>query len=145
MLHTAYHWAITDKSAGQESLILYKGLTAIMTQSNGLSHHRRSPSGSNSSKRPARPAIHRKGTSFANISISKLGSGQARTASTDDDRTPEMAASFLNYWYVLRFIYTLLIIHRHLLPAPILGRWGLIVIIIQTLACRTPTYQLCLC
>ncbi|OJJ04538.1 hypothetical protein ASPVEDRAFT_85923 [Aspergillus versicolor CBS 583.65] len=68
-----------------------------MTQSHGLSHHRRSPSGSNSSKRTARPAIHRRGTSFANISASKLGSGQVRAASTDDDRTPEMAASFLNY------------------------------------------------
>ncbi|KAL4917482.1 life-span regulatory factor-domain-containing protein [Aspergillus aurantiobrunneus] len=69
-----------------------------MTQSNGLSHHRRTPSGPNSSKlRAARPSFHRRGTSFANISISKLGSGQVRSATTDDDPMPEMAASFLNY------------------------------------------------
>ncbi|KAL4806451.1 life-span regulatory factor-domain-containing protein [Aspergillus unguis] len=68
-----------------------------MTQNYGLSHHRRTPSGSNPSKRATRPSFHRKGTSFANISISKLGSGQTRVVTVEDDRTPEMAASFLNY------------------------------------------------
>ncbi|KAL2846733.1 life-span regulatory factor-domain-containing protein [Aspergillus pseudodeflectus] len=69
-----------------------------MTQSHVHSHHRRTPSGSNSSKlRSARPALHRKGASYANLSISKLGSGQPRSTVVDDDRVPEMAASFLNY------------------------------------------------
>ncbi|KAL4885335.1 life-span regulatory factor-domain-containing protein [Aspergillus karnatakaensis] len=69
-----------------------------MTQSNTSSHHRRTPSGSNSSKaRTARPAIHRKGASFVNHSISKLGSGQVRSSVVDDDRVAEMATSFLNY------------------------------------------------
>ncbi|KAL4874143.1 life-span regulatory factor-domain-containing protein [Aspergillus spectabilis] len=68
-----------------------------MTQSN-TSHHRRTPSGSNSSKlRTARPALHRKGASLVNHSISKLGSGQIRSSVGDDDRVPEMATSFLNY------------------------------------------------
>ncbi|KAL2819903.1 life-span regulatory factor-domain-containing protein [Aspergillus cavernicola] len=69
-----------------------------MTQSNTFSHHRRSPSGSNSSKlRTGRPVLHRKGASFANSSISKLGSGQARISTADDEPVTEMAASFLNY------------------------------------------------
>ncbi|KAL3467427.1 life-span regulatory factor-domain-containing protein [Aspergillus heterothallicus] len=69
-----------------------------MTQSHAHSHHRRTPSGSNSSKlRSARPPLHRKGASYANVSISKLGAGQARTVLVDDDCMPEMAASFLNY------------------------------------------------
>ncbi|KAL2866402.1 uncharacterized protein BJX67DRAFT_138005 [Aspergillus lucknowensis] len=70
-----------------------------MAQSHAHYHHRRTLSGSNSSKlRTARPALHRKGASSANVSISKLGSGQLRTSvSDDDDRMPEMAASFLNY------------------------------------------------
>ncbi|PYH94119.1 hypothetical protein BO71DRAFT_419592 [Aspergillus ellipticus CBS 707.79] len=68
-----------------------------MTQSN--SHHRRTPSGSNVPKlRTTRPSLHRKGTSFVNHSISKLGSGQTtKHFELEDDRQPEMAASFLNF------------------------------------------------
>ncbi|OJJ30661.1 hypothetical protein ASPWEDRAFT_120551 [Aspergillus wentii DTO 134E9] len=73
-----------------------------MTQSNPPSHslhHRRTPSSSNASKvRTSRPALHRKGTSFVNHSISKLGSGNARPSiDKEDDRQFEMAASFLNF------------------------------------------------
>ncbi|KAL2817404.1 life-span regulatory factor-domain-containing protein [Aspergillus granulosus] len=69
-----------------------------MTQSHAHSHHRRTPSGSSSSKpRSARPALHRKGASSVNVSISKLGSGQARSVVVDDGCMPEMATSFLNY------------------------------------------------
>ncbi|KAL2853420.1 life-span regulatory factor-domain-containing protein [Aspergillus pseudoustus] len=69
-----------------------------MTQSHAHSHHRRTPSGSNSAKsRSARPALHRKGASYGNVCISKLGSGQARSTVVEDDCVPEMAASFLNY------------------------------------------------
>ncbi|KAL4896245.1 life-span regulatory factor-domain-containing protein [Aspergillus ambiguus] len=68
-----------------------------MTQSH-FSHHRRSASGSNATKaRPARPALHRKGTSFVNHSISKLGSGLVRNCPPDDDCPSEMASSFLNF------------------------------------------------
>ncbi|PYH29503.1 uncharacterized protein BO87DRAFT_180396 [Aspergillus neoniger CBS 115656] len=68
-----------------------------MTQSNN--HHRRTSSGSNVPKlRNSRPALHRRGTSFVNHSISKLGSGQiTKQLELDDDRQPEMAASFLNF------------------------------------------------
>ncbi|GKZ17301.1 hypothetical protein AbraIFM66951_010624 [Aspergillus brasiliensis] len=68
-----------------------------MTQSNN--HHRRTPSGSNVPKlRNSRPALHRRGTSFVNHSISKLGSGQiTKQLELEDDRPPEMAASFLNF------------------------------------------------
>ncbi|PYH68817.1 uncharacterized protein BO88DRAFT_52232 [Aspergillus vadensis CBS 113365] len=68
-----------------------------MTQSNN--HHRRTSSGSNVPKlRNSRPALHRRGTSFVNHSISKLGSGQVtKQLELDDDRQPEMAASFLNF------------------------------------------------
>ncbi|PWY92901.1 hypothetical protein BO70DRAFT_392274 [Aspergillus heteromorphus CBS 117.55] len=68
-----------------------------MTQSNG--HHRRTPSGSNVPKlRTSRPSLHRKGTSFVNHSISKLGSGQTtKHFEVEDDRQPEMSASFLNF------------------------------------------------
>lgn len=60
--------------------------------------HRRTPS--NGSKlRAVRPALHRRGTT--NYSIHKLGSGQAKqSVSVDDDCESEMAASFLNFWYV---------------------------------------------
>ncbi|KKK25448.1 hypothetical protein P175DRAFT_0438524 [Aspergillus ochraceoroseus IBT 24754] len=71
-----------------------------MTQTNNsLSYHRRTPSGSNGSKlRTARPVLHRKGASLVNHSISKLGSGQVKNFQFgDDDRLPEMAASFLNF------------------------------------------------
>ncbi|PWY67272.1 hypothetical protein BO94DRAFT_478967 [Aspergillus sclerotioniger CBS 115572] len=68
-----------------------------MTQSNN--HHRRTSSGSNVPKlRTSRPALHRKGTSFVNHSISKLGSGQiTKQFESEDDQQPEMAASFLNF------------------------------------------------
>ncbi|KAE8146319.1 life-span regulatory factor-domain-containing protein [Aspergillus avenaceus] len=63
-----------------------------MPQGN-FSHHRRSHSGSYAPKlRTARPALHRKGTSFVNHSISKLGAGHPRQYEPD-----EMAASFLNF------------------------------------------------
>ncbi|RAH45910.1 uncharacterized protein BO95DRAFT_453022 [Aspergillus brunneoviolaceus CBS 621.78] len=68
-----------------------------MTQ--GAFHHRRTPSGSNATKvRTSRPALHRRGTSWVNHSISKLGSGQPnKHLQVEDDRQPEMAASFLNF------------------------------------------------
>ncbi|RAL12148.1 uncharacterized protein BO97DRAFT_434529 [Aspergillus homomorphus CBS 101889] len=68
-----------------------------MTQGNF--HHRRTPSGSNTTKvRTSRPALHRRGTSFVTHSISKLGSGQpTKHLEVEDDRQPEMAASFLNF------------------------------------------------
>ncbi|KAL4927391.1 uncharacterized protein BDV17DRAFT_127015 [Aspergillus undulatus] len=71
-----------------------------MAMSHGhSSHHRRTPSGPKSPKsRSTRPSIHRRGTSSANISISKLGSGHSRSVAVeDDDLLPEMASSFLNY------------------------------------------------
>ncbi|PLB50431.1 hypothetical protein P170DRAFT_143680 [Aspergillus steynii IBT 23096] len=69
-----------------------------MTQGHYHPHHRRTLSGSNVPKvRSARPALHRKGTSFVNHSIAKLGSGNPRRCESDDDRQPEMAASFLNF------------------------------------------------
>lgn len=86
-----------------------------MTQ--GAFHHRRTPSGSNATKvRTSRPALHRRGTSWVNHSISKLGSGQPnKHLQVEDDRQPEMAASFLNFWYVpgllllgLHFVYSLI-------------------------------------
>ncbi|KAL3471682.1 life-span regulatory factor-domain-containing protein [Aspergillus californicus] len=68
-----------------------------MTQSSALSYHRRSLSGSNSSKpKSGRPILSRKGASYS--SISKLGSGQVRVSTGDEEEPmPEMAASFLNY------------------------------------------------
>lgn len=69
-----------------------------MTQGNFSSPHRRTPSGSYAPKlRTARPALHRKGTSFVNHSISKLGAGHPRHTEPDDDCQPDMAASFLNF------------------------------------------------
>ncbi|KAE8360359.1 life-span regulatory factor-domain-containing protein [Aspergillus caelatus] len=69
-----------------------------MTQGNFSFHHRRSPSGSCASKlRTVRPALHRKGTSFVNHSISKLGAGHTRHSESDNDCQSEMAASFLNF------------------------------------------------
>ncbi|KAJ5815449.1 hypothetical protein N7474_007226 [Penicillium riverlandense] len=72
-----------------------------MTQSAAPSHHRRSPSSSHaiaSKNKSSRPALHRRGTSALNPSISKLGAGHARGASKSED-IPEfdMAASFLNF------------------------------------------------
>lgn len=72
-----------------------------MTQGNFSFNHRRSHSGSYAPKlRTARPALHRKGTSFVNHSISKLGAGHTRHSESDNDCQSEMAASFLNFWYV---------------------------------------------
>lgn len=72
-----------------------------MTQGHYHLHHRRTLSGSNVPKvRTARPTLHRKGTSFVNHSIAKLGSGNPRRCESEDDRQYEMAASFLNFWYV---------------------------------------------
>ncbi|KAB8204637.1 life-span regulatory factor-domain-containing protein [Aspergillus parasiticus] len=69
-----------------------------MTQGNFSFHHRRSHSGSYAPKlRTARPALHRKGTSFVNHSISKLGAGHTRQSESDNDCQSEMAASFLNF------------------------------------------------
>lgn len=81
-----------------------------MTQS---STHRRSASSPHASRsKSSRPAIHRRGTSGANLSISKLGSGYSRGGSRSRNRNDEtesdMAASFLNFWYVdrcLSYIY----------------------------------------
>jgi hypothetical protein len=75
-----------------------------MTQA--TTSHRRSPSSPHASKsKPAvRPAVHRRGTSGISLSISKLGAGQttrshSRGGKADDDF--DMAASFLNFWYVM--------------------------------------------
>ena len=74
-----------------------------MAQGHHSSHHRRSPSGSNTTKvKPARPALHRKGASSVNHSISKLGAAPVKQTTVNhiDDDEFEMAASFLNFWYV---------------------------------------------
>ncbi|KAF7175371.1 hypothetical protein CNMCM7691_007962 [Aspergillus felis] len=68
-----------------------------MTQSNSHLHHRRTPSSNGSKVRTSRPALHRKGTSSVNHSISKLGSGQVRRPEPESDHQPDMAASFLNF------------------------------------------------
>lgn len=74
-----------------------------MTQS--TASHRRSPSSPHApkSKPVVRPGLHRRGVSGISLSISKLGSGhsarsQSRGVKVDDDF--DMAASFLNFWYV---------------------------------------------
>ena len=77
------------------------GFTAVhMTQSS----HRRSPSSPHASKpKTSRPALHRKGASSANISISKLGrghTGHSRAPSKEGDSEFDMSAGFLNFWYV---------------------------------------------
>ncbi|CAG8901597.1 unnamed protein product [Penicillium egyptiacum] len=62
--------------------------------------HRRSPSSPHVSKsKSTRPALHRRGTSGANVTISKLGSGQrvASKPSTSSDDTEFDMASFLNF------------------------------------------------
>lgn len=65
---------------------------------------RRFPSSPHASKsKSTRPALHRRGTSSANVSISKLGSGQkgaSKPPTSTDDIEFEMA-SFLNFWYVI--------------------------------------------
>lgn len=64
------------------------------------SSHRRSPSSPHAPKSKAsRPVLHRRGTSGFNRSISKLGAGQPR-GPVKDDSDFDMAASFLNFWYV---------------------------------------------
>lgn len=81
---------------------------SYMTQS---SSHRRSPSSPHASKpKSSRPALHRRGTSAVSVSISKLGSGHSRgmsrSRSRGDETDFDMAASFLNFWYVfLSFPY----------------------------------------
>ncbi|KAJ6004316.1 hypothetical protein N7499_000384 [Penicillium canescens] len=55
--------------------------------------HRRSPSSPHASKPRSRPVLHRRGTSGANVSITKLGSGRGTSKPTDD----EDMASFLNF------------------------------------------------
>ncbi|KNG88370.1 hypothetical protein ANOM_003336, partial [Aspergillus nomiae NRRL 13137] len=89
-LYQIYLWSI---------LYLYANLSPpSMTQGNFSFHHRRSPSGSYAPKlRTARPALHRKGTSFVNHSISKLGAGHTRHSESDNECQFEMAASFLNF------------------------------------------------
>lgn len=82
-----------------------------MTQS--TSTHRRSPSSPHACKsRAPRPGLHRRGTSGANLSISKLGTGHSRGVSRSRSRDLnaselDMAATFLNFWYVIE----LLILH----------------------------------
>lgn len=78
-----------------------------MTQS--TASHRRSPSSPHAPKsKPAvRPGPHRRGVSGIGLSISKLGSGHStrshsRGVKVDDDF--DMAASFLNFWYVGSFL-----------------------------------------
>lgn len=82
-----------------------------MTQSNSHLHHRRTPSSNGSKVRTSRPTLHRKGTYSVNHPISKLGSGQVRRPEPESDRQPDMAASFLNFWYVIAR-YLLLIEER---------------------------------
>lgn len=71
-----------------------------MTQS--APFHRRSPSSPHVSKsKSTRPALHRRGTSGATVTFSKLGSGQkGASKSTSADDTEFDMASFLNFWYV---------------------------------------------
>lgn len=65
-------------------------------------HHRRTHSSHAPKVRAVRPTLHRRGTT--NYSIHKLGSGQPKQSVKDDDDDDdchsEMAASFLNFWYV---------------------------------------------
>lgn len=57
--------------------------------------HRRSPSTPYTKSKPSRPVLHRRGTSSATVTISKLGSGKDRgTKPTQDDFD---MASFLNF------------------------------------------------
>ncbi|KAJ5934498.1 hypothetical protein N7466_004045 [Penicillium verhagenii] len=67
-----------------------------MTQSTS---HRRSPSAPHTKSKLSRPALHRRGTSALNVSISKLGAGSAsgHTRASKDDDEFDMAASFLNF------------------------------------------------
>ncbi|KAJ5779213.1 hypothetical protein N7457_006933 [Penicillium paradoxum] len=66
-----------------------------MTQT--ASFHRRSPSLPHALKSKARPVLHRRGTSSANVSISKLGSGQRGVSKPSSDDTEFDMASFLNF------------------------------------------------
>ncbi|KAI3226376.1 hypothetical protein DTO012A9_6203 [Penicillium roqueforti] len=68
-----------------------------MTQS--APFHRRSPSSPHVSKsKSTRPALHRRGTSGATVTFSKLGSGQkGASKSTSTDDTEFDMASFLNF------------------------------------------------
>ena len=52
----------------------------------------------------SRPTLHRKGASVGN-SISKLGSGHLSRVEMEDEPPFEMAAGFLNFWYVPLLIY----------------------------------------
>lgn len=62
-------------------------------------HHRRTQSSNASKVRPARPTLHRRGTTT--YSIHKLGSGQPRPGPSAKDTGDDFdMASFLNFWYV---------------------------------------------
>ena len=60
--------------------------------------HRRSPSTPYSKSKTSRPVLHRRGTSGATVTISKLGSGKDRGVKPSQDDFD--MASFLNFWYV---------------------------------------------
>lgn len=63
--------------------------------------HRRTPSTPYTSKsKSSRPVLHRRGTSGATVTISKLGSGKDRGVKSSQDDFD--MASFLNFWYVIQ-------------------------------------------
>ena len=61
--------------------------------------HRRTPSFNPPKVKSARPTLHRRSTTHH--SIFKLGSGQPKQSVVQDNSHSEMAASFLNFWYVI--------------------------------------------
>ena len=87
-----------------------------MTQSTAHAHpshppssahpHRRTPSFNPPKVKSARPTLHRRSTTHH--SILKLGSGQPKQQSVVHENShSEMAASFLNFWYVVIFLILL--------------------------------------
>lgn len=62
--------------------------------------HRRSPSTPYTKSKASRPVLHRRGTSSATVTISKLGSGKDRGTKPPPEEVD--MASFLNFWYVIR-------------------------------------------
>ena len=95
-----------------------------MTQSTAHAHpshppssahpHRRTPSFNPPKVKSARPTLHRRSTTHH--SILKLGSGQPKQQSVVHENShSEMAASFLNFWYVVIFLILLVCLSANIL------------------------------
>ena len=69
--------------------------------------HRRTPSFNPPKVKSARPTLHRRSTTHH--SIFKLGSGQPKQSVVQDNSHSEMAASFLNFWYVTSNVISLIL------------------------------------